>query len=329
LIWSFVLTAPHRHTALISLLTGDSPSPNAFDLPLAASEVLSIAGGFFSGCTAEDLGLTANKPLVCSNKNGSGGEFKIGSQLAFTSNVELPDTTFCQIIIPGQSAPIIMPISQWVYLSPSFAPAQPRQMHRPRAGRRQRLGALPFALSPPHRSVCTQIFVTTDETPLSVGDSQARATAGNLCAGPAQVLVQPEHVRPPTLCPTTLLLTSRRQNGFADFFSSALEVGHINGAQCGINQVRTPPSSADLLADLSISSRATVTATSTCTASTSSTSSSRRCAPFTSSLHICLCPLAQEVVVIINNDNDDDKDRKDRGKKRQRKYQLGGRRSEH
>jgi rubrerythrin len=49
-----ILTDEARHQTVLNMLNGGVAIPSAFDIPLAPSQVLAIAGGFISGC---DLGI--------------------------------------------------------------------------------------------------------------------------------------------------------------------------------------------------------------------------------------------------------------------------------
>lgn len=49
-----ILTSEARHQTMLNVLNGGSAVYNAFDMALTPGQVLSIAGGFVSGC---DLGI--------------------------------------------------------------------------------------------------------------------------------------------------------------------------------------------------------------------------------------------------------------------------------
>jgi hypothetical protein len=53
-----ILTIEARHQSILNVLNGGSAIPNPFDIALAPSEVLALAGPFISGC---DLGI----PSAC------------------------------------------------------------------------------------------------------------------------------------------------------------------------------------------------------------------------------------------------------------------------
>lgn len=58
-----ILSIEARHQTLLNTLNAGSPIPNAFDMALLPQQVLALAGGFLSGCKAEDLGLTSGCSL--------------------------------------------------------------------------------------------------------------------------------------------------------------------------------------------------------------------------------------------------------------------------
>jgi rubrerythrin len=59
-----ILTDEARHQTVLNMLNGGVAIPAAFDVALAPSQVLAIAGGFISGC---DLGIPANPALKVTN----------------------------------------------------------------------------------------------------------------------------------------------------------------------------------------------------------------------------------------------------------------------
>lgn len=48
-----------RHQTTLNILNGATFVPQAFDMALTPPQVLALAGGFLTGCTADDLGLTS------------------------------------------------------------------------------------------------------------------------------------------------------------------------------------------------------------------------------------------------------------------------------
>lgn len=55
-----IATVEARHQSVLNALNGANTIPNAFDIPLSASQVLAIAGGFISGC---DIGISGMRVL--------------------------------------------------------------------------------------------------------------------------------------------------------------------------------------------------------------------------------------------------------------------------
>lgn len=54
-----IVTVESRHGTLLNIFEGATPISAPFDIALAPSEVLAIAGGFISGC---DLGIPGTLP---------------------------------------------------------------------------------------------------------------------------------------------------------------------------------------------------------------------------------------------------------------------------
>ena len=62
----------------------------SFDIPLLPQQVLAIAGGFLTGCSASDFGLTTNQPLVVM----ASVSFATSASRADTLTVLLPSRLF-------------------------------------------------------------------------------------------------------------------------------------------------------------------------------------------------------------------------------------------
>lgn len=58
-----ILPIESRHSSILNLFAGGSPTPQSFDIPLTPPQVLAVVGGLLQNCQASDLGLTANQPL--------------------------------------------------------------------------------------------------------------------------------------------------------------------------------------------------------------------------------------------------------------------------
>ncbi|POY70913.1 hypothetical protein BMF94_6091 [Rhodotorula taiwanensis] len=99
-----ILTLEARHQSLLNVLNGGSFNPQSFDIQLTPQAVLSLVGGFLTGCQA------TNSPLSVRSGNPD-GTFQAGTQLV----VEVMDVTvqieilFCQIIVGGSSIALVMP----------------------------------------------------------------------------------------------------------------------------------------------------------------------------------------------------------------------------
>lgn len=50
-----ILTLEARHQSLLNVLNGGSFNPQSFDIQLTPQAVLSLVGGFLTGCQASDL----------------------------------------------------------------------------------------------------------------------------------------------------------------------------------------------------------------------------------------------------------------------------------
>lgn len=102
-----------RHQTTLNILNAGSVIPSAFDMALTPPAVLALAGGFLSGCSAEDFGLTgesginiialrgradviwdtAGNPLSVRNAWTKSTKFAPGDQLSFTSIIEAGELT--------------------------------------------------------------------------------------------------------------------------------------------------------------------------------------------------------------------------------------------
>jgi hypothetical protein len=108
-----ILTVEARHQTILNLLSPSGTAiPSAFDIALTPSEVLALAGPFFSGPC--NLGLPANPGLSITN-TGSVGP---GTQLSFSSPAitSSNDTSkfFCQMLIGGSFDSIPLPFNNCV-----------------------------------------------------------------------------------------------------------------------------------------------------------------------------------------------------------------------
>jgi len=108
-----ILTVEARHQTFLNIIAGATPIPQALDVALTPSDVLSIAGAFVSGCDpAAELGLPpANPPLAITNT----GTVGIGTTLQFSSpalNSTSQSSAFCQMLIGGQTLSIPLPVDQ-------------------------------------------------------------------------------------------------------------------------------------------------------------------------------------------------------------------------
>jgi hypothetical protein len=74
-----------RHSSLLNVLNEGSFAPQSFDIAFRPEQVLAIAGGFLEGCSASDLGLTANAAISVSAEGGS-SRFSSGNHLSFQSS---------------------------------------------------------------------------------------------------------------------------------------------------------------------------------------------------------------------------------------------------
>ncbi|EIW82455.1 hypothetical protein CONPUDRAFT_153326 [Coniophora puteana RWD-64-598 SS2] len=99
-----IMTVEARHQTVMNIMNAAAPIPQAFDLALNPSEVLSIAGQFLSGCS---LDITATPPLSVTTRasqNGTLLEFQ-SSALNGTSSTGL----YCQLIAGGAANTTMQP----------------------------------------------------------------------------------------------------------------------------------------------------------------------------------------------------------------------------
>jgi rubrerythrin len=105
-----ILTDEARHQTVLNMLNGGVAIPAAFDIALAPSQVLAIAGGFISGC---DLGIPANPVLKVTNT----GAVAPGTSLTFDSPALAGldrATLSCQMMTGGVANAAVFPIDQCV-----------------------------------------------------------------------------------------------------------------------------------------------------------------------------------------------------------------------
>lgn len=105
-----ILTDEARHQTVLNMLNGGVAIPAAFDVALAPSQVLAIAGGFISGC---DLGIPANPVLKVTNT----GAVAPGTTLTFDSPALAGldrATLSCQMMTGGVASAAVFPIDQCV-----------------------------------------------------------------------------------------------------------------------------------------------------------------------------------------------------------------------
>ncbi|CAE6488929.1 unnamed protein product [Rhizoctonia solani] len=105
-----ILTDEARHQTVLNMLNGGVAIPSPFDVALAPSQVLAIAGGFISGC---DLGIPANPVLKVTNT----GAVAPGTSLTFDSPALAGldrATLSCQMMTGGVASAAAFPIDQCV-----------------------------------------------------------------------------------------------------------------------------------------------------------------------------------------------------------------------
>lgn len=110
-----ILTIEARHQSFLNIVAGASTVPQAVDVALSPSDVLSIAGAFVKGCDpAAELGLPpGNAPLAITNT----GTVAAGTKLAFSSpalNSTNESNSFCQMIIGGNPTALSLPINECI-----------------------------------------------------------------------------------------------------------------------------------------------------------------------------------------------------------------------
>lgn len=110
-----ILTVEARHQTFLNIIAGATPIPQALDVALTPSDVLSIAGAFITGCDpASELGLPpGNPPLAVTNT----GTVAVGTLLQFSSpalNSTNESSAFCQMLIGGQTTSLAFPANQCI-----------------------------------------------------------------------------------------------------------------------------------------------------------------------------------------------------------------------
>ncbi|KAF8607786.1 hypothetical protein BDV93DRAFT_435554 [Ceratobasidium sp. AG-I] len=105
-----ILTDEARHQTVLNMLNGGVAIPSAFDVALAPSQILALAGGFISGC---DLGIPANPALTVTNT----GALAPGTTVTFDSPALAGldrSTLSCQMMTGGVANAASFPIDQCV-----------------------------------------------------------------------------------------------------------------------------------------------------------------------------------------------------------------------
>lgn len=105
-----ILTDEARHQTVLNMLNGGVAIPSAFDIALAPSHVLALAGGFVSGC---DLGIPALPALKVTNT----GALAPGTTVTFDSPALAGldrSTLSCQMMTGGVANAASFPIDQCV-----------------------------------------------------------------------------------------------------------------------------------------------------------------------------------------------------------------------
>lgn len=110
-----ILTIEARHQSFLNTLAGSTVVPQAFDVALTTSDVLSLAGAFLTGCDpAAEIGLPpGNAPLAITNT----GPVVPGTKLEFSSPALDPTsqaTASCQMLVGGEFTAISLPIEQCI-----------------------------------------------------------------------------------------------------------------------------------------------------------------------------------------------------------------------
>ncbi|TDL29184.1 hypothetical protein BD410DRAFT_757878 [Rickenella mellea] len=153
-----ILTVEARHQSILNVLNGGTAIPQAFDTALLPQEVVSIAGGFISGC---DVGIPGLPPLKVTNS----GAPQPGTSLTFDgpgiSGAD-PSSLSCQMLVGGAPFSISLPFQQCV---------------------------VPSGINGP-----VVIWVTNSSQPLA--NSARDRFTGNIVAGPTMAFidVQPEEL---------------------------------------------------------------------------------------------------------------------------------------
>jgi hypothetical protein len=147
-----ILTIEARHQTVLNILSAGTSIPSAFDIPLAPSEVLALAGPFVSGC---DLGIPANPVLSVTNTGSIGPGTKLSFKSAAINGTVPEDKMFCQMLLGGQPFSIPLPFNECVV---------PNDINGPVA-----------------------IFITSDGQPL-VNNVRDRATVKTI-AGPTMAFI--------------------------------------------------------------------------------------------------------------------------------------------
>ncbi|KAH9983488.1 ferritin-like domain-containing protein [Russula compacta] len=108
-----IMTVEARHQTMLNILNDGTAIPQPFDFPLTPQEVLSLVGGFVSGCDLSSaLGVQANVPLSLNNT----GVITTGTSLEFESPALNSSTSgfFCQLLTNAQASVTALPIEKCV-----------------------------------------------------------------------------------------------------------------------------------------------------------------------------------------------------------------------
>jgi len=105
-----ILTTEARHQTMLNVLNSGVAIPQAFDIALAPSQVLSIASPFISGC---DLGIPANTALKATNTGaiGPGSTITLDSPAIASQN---RSALFCQMMTGGVPFAASFPIDNCI-----------------------------------------------------------------------------------------------------------------------------------------------------------------------------------------------------------------------
>jgi hypothetical protein len=152
-----ILPIEARHQSALNIFNGGSLSPQAFDIGMTPQQVLALAGGFLEGCTASDLGLTANQPLSVIDGLTQSTLFTTGSVLQFQTSAQIQNldanSLSCQMLTGGATTAIVMQASSCIV--------------------------------PPNINGPVAVFLTSDANPLA--GNLATQNAANVVAGPALI----------------------------------------------------------------------------------------------------------------------------------------------